>query len=402
MTLHASWFIISAITLQWFLLAGCSLHNSSAWRNTIIAERVIDESVAALSRPSAVIACGDTAIIVFHADRVDPVIVDIRDGRVIGEVAATADLLDSALHDATALTDGLETPDLAKELLKGRFTWFDQQRMTTYRPHYQHGVLLSDTLAIFVALIPMPSIAWKGTERLEGIRQSLGLVEIDLRTLSMTRCSLIGVTDECAPQSFAMSYRNGALVMGSLNAQRVVDGRTDSIHILTRVSTTGRVETDRWYVPQAVLRTQSWFMFTQIWSTWRNRMLGVSSKGLALELNGQERLAYCVFNVPSVTGSSTIAFAHPALANDMVEVALHTIDTSARDTSWSLIVYPTPSNSTANDSVLTATKLTVSEIGPGCSIPCATTDAHSTTFVRLVRRGEQWLILQSIVTNTSL
>jgi hypothetical protein len=402
MTLHASWFIISAVTLQWFLLAGCSLHNNSAWRNTIIAERVIDESVAALSRPSAVIARGDTAIIVFHADRVDPVIVDIRDGRVIGEVSASADLLDSALHDATALPDGLETPDLTKELLQGRFTWFDQQRMTTYRPHYQHGVLLSDTSAIFIALIPMPSIAWKSSERLEGIRQGLGLVEIDLRTLGITRCSLIGATDECAPQSFAMSYRNGRLVMGSLNAQRVIDGRSDSIHILARVSTTGQVEADRWYVPHAVLQTHSWFMLTQMWSTWRNQMLGVSPKGLALELDSQEQLAYCVFNVPRLTGTSTIAFAHPALASDMVEVALHTIDTSARDTSWSLIVFPTPSNSTANDSVLTVTKLTVSEIGPGCSIPCTTTVARNATFIRLVRRGERWLILKSIVTNTSL
>lgn len=363
---------------------------------------VIDESIATLSRPSAIIPRGDTAIIVFHSDRVDPVIVDIRDGRVIGEVVATADLLDSALHDATALIDGLETPDLAKELQQGRFTWFDQQRMTTYRPHYQHGVVLSDTSAIFVALVPMPSIAWKGAERLEGIRQSLGLVEIDLRTLSMTRCSLIGVTDECAPQSFAMLYRNGALVMGSLNAQRVVNGRTDSIHILTRVSTNGRVEADRWYVPQAVLRTQSWFMFTQMWSTWRNRMLGVSSKGLALELNTEEQLVYRVYHVPSTTEAGTAAFAHPALANDMVEVALHTIDTSARDASWSLIVYPTPSNTTANDSALSVTKLTVSEIGPGCSIPSTATDARNATFLRLVRRGEQWLILQSLVRNTSL
>lgn len=402
MTSYARWFIISTITLYCCLAAGCSLRNHPQWKHIVASEMVIDESIATLSRPSAIIPRGDTAIIVFHADRVDPVIVDIRDGRVIGEVVATADLLDSALHDATALIDGLETPDLAKELLQGRFTWFDQQRMTTYRPHYQYGVVLSDTSAIFVALVPMPSIAWKGAERLEGIRQSLGLVEIDLRTLSMTRCSLIGVTDECAPQSFAMLYRNGALVMGSLNAQHVVDGRTDSIHILSRVSTNGRVEADRWYVPQAVLRTQSWFMFTQMWSTWRNRMLGVSSKGLALELNTEEQLVYRVYHVPSTTGAGTAAFAHPALANDMVEVALHTIDTSARDTSWSLIVYPTPSNTTANDSALSVTKLTVSEIGPGCSIPSTATDARNATFLRLVRRGEQWLILQSLVRNTSL
>jgi len=397
MLLHIGLSVILAGVLKGFALTGCSDSRQNEWKLSIISERVIDERDAVLTRPSSVLALGDTAIIVFQSDRADPVIIDTRTGIVVGELVASPDLLDSVMRNETVSKGGLFTPNLAEELAHGHFEWFEQQRETTYKPQYQNGCVLSDTSALLAALIPMPSIAWNGTTRLEGIRQALALVQIDLRTFSRTGCSLIEVNDECAPQSFAIARMEYGLMMGSLHAKPVIDGRTDSIHILARVETSGELLPERWYISDSVLKMNSWFAFTQPWSTYKSTMLGISSTGCALMYTGEKQLISRVYNLHPPVSKSSVAplFMHPVLADFNIELAHQWSDSSSRDTIWSLAVYPLPSLPSDGHHPLATTSLNASEVGPGYSIPRKGASSHTATFARLVRRDEHWFLMRT-------
>jgi len=169
----------------------------------------------------------------------------------------------------------------------------------------------------------------------------------------------------------------------------------DSTHVLTQYSSEARLTGKRWFLPAEAVLNHSWFSFAVPFS---------SSNGLAISLSADGGFIGAVLNEAdphvrfTMLGNygdgaepgTKVLYGHPALAHGLLQVAVTHRDT-IRDRSVHFIRhYAVDERGNAIGPSAQPLTLDVTEIGPGVELQRSPTDASRRTFLRLVRRDDQW------------